>query len=364
MESNMSDFIVSTSELNEMKPFFAKHNFSDLVKKIEQANNWTDKAGNKVVQHSIDRLYIFDNKFVLNHDNLIKDLYEHTKNKSFNIAHFIESKIHTGYSSGDAFNGYVRLIKNTDYSNNSDAIYKVIEKATASTNKIFWSMVTLATYIQDTTLSLKAFYLILKDKKNSIYSFGLLDLEKIKRVFDKHFKNVDLKTLPKKEYEFITKSFDELNISKTKSFCTTTSGHYLDVFVDINLICQENKLSKGKNSTTLTGMLYSLAAYVETAKDTCKTLSITKLIIRDEDYKTLSFHAVFYYDDASQAELIKSFVGDLIDYAIVKGKNGQLQGEDINNQNSEQFFASLIMNHSLENTLDKKEETKLKKNKI
>lgn len=361
----MDNFIVSISDLNELKPIFSKYKLAASVMKIERANNQNDKIGQKILNYKIDDLYLFDSKFVLNHDNALKDLYEHTKDKSFNIAHFLEFKIHHSYFTDNAFNGYVRLIKNTDYSlNHSESIYKVIEKQDASTIKIFWNMVTLATYIHDNVFSAKAFHLILSKKRDEMHSFSLLDLEKIKRIWDKRFKGVDTTTLPQSEYDFILQSFNDINVSKTKSFCTTTSGHYLDVFIDINLISQENRLSKGRNNTTLTKMLYSLAAYVGGSKDTYKTLSINKIIIRDEDDKTLSFNAVFYYSDLSQQELIKSFVGELIDYAIVKRKDGKLQGESINNHNQEQFFASLIMNHSLENTLDKKEETKLKKNKI
>lgn len=136
----------------------------------------------------------------------------------------------------------------------------------------------------------------------------------------------------------------------------------MDVFIDINLICQENKVSKGRNNTMLTSIFKNLASYIYNTND--KPLSLDKIVIRDEDPKTLSFNVVFYHTDPSQMELIKSVIGDLIDYAIVKEKNSRLQGESIKNKNQEQFFSSFILNHTFEKTLEKKIETKIKKNKI
>jgi hypothetical protein len=360
----MSAFTISASELDEISKIFVKRKLSGLVRTVDYSLKHNINSHKQSVNsYSLDSLSIFTNKYLLNNTDALKDIYEYTKNKSCNIAHFLENKMITSYSNADTLDGYARLIKNTDhYLNNSENIYKVIVKKTPSTLKNFWSIVTLASCIHDINLSIKAFYLILKEKKSSIYSFSLLDLEKIKRAFDKRFKNLNEKDFPKVEYQFILKSFTEIDNSKTKSFCTTTSGSYLDVFIDIDLICQENKFSKNKNNGMLKSLFNNFASCLADKKD--KPLSLNKIIVRDEDDRTLSFHVVFYFEDVLQGELIRLVVGDLIDYAIIKDKDGKLQGESIKNKNSEQFFSSFIMNHAFEKTLDKKEETKIKKNKI
>ena len=356
----MDNFVVSLAVLEELKTIFEKNKLKFSVQNI---NEYISKKNN-ITEYSIRNMYLFNDIYVLNSSNTLKDLYEYTKDKKYNIAHLLEEDINRGFRESSNFTGYLRLVKASGYYPSEPAtFYNLIQKQPVSSQKVFWNMCALASYIKDDTICTKAFNLILSIKKNKLSSFTLLELEKIKNLWDKRFKGVDVATLPQDEYKYISELFNQTNEAQHKSFSKANFGHYLNLTIDTDAISQNNKLSVSKNNTALNQFFHKFKKYIKNTESN-NELSLTDVIINLDSLKDLSFNLIFNYSDISKSELLKSTVDALIDYSLTQGKDDKLQGELLSQDESDKFFTSFIMNHSLQQNLDKKEETKPKKNKI
>lgn len=356
----MDNFIVSLAELEELKKILEKN---ELKFSLRNLNDYISKNSDKT-HYSIRDMYLFDDTNLLNSSKTLKDLYEYTKDKNYNIAHFLESNINRGYCDPSYFIAYTRLVKATDYyPTKSDKFYDLIQTQPISNQKALWGMFALAPYIKDNNTCTQAFHLLLSKNKIGTNSFTLLDLEKIKKLWDKRFKGVDVTTLPQNEYKHIKDILEQTHEAKQKSFYTATLGHHLNLTIDIDLISQDNKLSISKNNTALNQFFHKFKKYIKDTQSD-NELSLTDVVINLDSLKDLSFNLIFNYSDLSKSELLKSTVDNLINYSLTKDKDEKLQGEQLSSDESNKFFSSFIMNHTLENTLEKKEETKVKKNKM
>jgi len=352
----MSNFTVNNEELDQLSTIFSKHGLKNIVENIEK-----EKKANSSFYY-LERIRIFNNKFVVNNNELLKSLYNYTKDKSFNIAHFFEQQVLHAHNWSDEFSGYVRLIKNTDYAlRENQKFYSIINKQAPSTQNIFWGLVSLAPLIQNNQICTQAFYLILKDKLPKMSSFGLLEIEKIKRIWDKRFKEVDANTLPSEEYQYITDAFNKAINGKNQSFCTTTSGNYLNITINVDLVSQANKKSKNVNGEALQMFFNCFSSYIKKNPHNANQLSLSSVKAQPDGY---DINVMLCYDDMSHTSSIKTVFDDLLNYAITKDNDGNLQANSIKDFQAEKFFSTFIMNHILENSLDKKIETVTKKNKL
>ncbi len=352
----MQKFNVSTSDFQEFINILNKNKLSYWVDYIKRYGYGYSNA------QTLDNLSFLTNKHILKNKKFLTDLYLYTKDKNCNIIEYYEDKLKLSYSNGEILLAYNRLVKSKVYQPSDKTIYDLIQTHNPSNFQIYWGMLFLASLIKDNDLCLKAFYLISDSKVAKLNALSLLDIEKIKRAWDKRFKGVNVETLPKKEYDFLVKLFDNINESKTKAFCSTTNGSYLKILVDIDIISQETRLSKKKNYDALNSFFNEFSTFIVSKEAKDNILSIDDVFVSEDLYSDMSFNVIIYYSDSSKTELIKKVIGELVSYAVVKDKDGKLQAtkDDHNNK----FFSSFIMNYNLETSLDKKDEVKVKKEKI
>jgi hypothetical protein len=347
-----TNFFVTNKDIDNIAELVEKYENQYLAGYIKNRKNEKNGGAN------ISELNTLFNRNLLGNAKLQDELFQFFKqNNKFNLAYYYEMQLNNHSWHGDALAAYTRFIKNGDYfPKNDQVILDAIQKQSISTAKTFWTMVSLAALPKDDSIAAKCFYTVIKEKKKD--DIPLLELEKVQKGWDKRFKGIDLSKIASKEEQYFSKLFNKIEVSKQKNFFTTEEGHYLSINIDIDLISQDNKISKNKNEDALRIFFIAFEKYAKKAQNIKDVLSI-------DDFKHNSTKGIltFYYSDISKRDLIKSLACDLVDYATSKDGN-KLKGANINNQDTDKFFSSYVMNYVLQSTLNKDEKPKVKKPKI
>lgn len=358
----MADFIIHQDQAKKIIEIFAKKHLTSLAKYM------ADKVKIKpTVTINIDGFHGFTNNEALR-DNYLQDaLYDYFKdNINFNLASFYELKILNNSWQADIFLIYVRFMKNKGYyPENDKIIHELIKIQTIDNNKVFWAMFTLASLAKDDNTVVKSFYTILKEKKVHADTLPLLDLEKIKRSWDKRMKGVNVSKFPSKEYKYLCNLFSKIEEGKTKDFFTVNKGNYLDISIDLDLVSQENKLNVNRNLDALTIFFSAFSKHIETNNDTRNVLSLSNF--KWEKGVKSTFSLTFFYSDSSKEDTIRKIAGDLMGHALTKFDGTKLRGAEIrlgDIENNNKFFSAFILNYNLQNTLQTDKTAKTKKTKI
>lgn len=264
------------------------------------------------------------------------------------------------------FNAYVRLVNSGSYyPDDHKTIYTSINNQSSSNNKTFWNMFTLAACCKDDKVCLDSFALIL-DKKKTHKTISSLDLDKIQKIWNKRFKNVDVENLSPDSFAIIQPYFELSKSHKERDFFSIEQGNYITLNIDLNVICQHNKFSLSKNQDALRIFFNQFSSFVtrtNQSSDNSSLLSISSFSFSTIDAVKTAIS--FNYSDVQQKNLITSLACDLVDYATSKQDKNTLKGQNINLQSDKDlFFSSFIQNYALQHSLPQKDSTVTKKPKI
>ena len=219
-------------------------------------------------------------------------------------------------------------------------------------------MVSLSSYIKDNNEACQSFENIMTVKAKE-RNLSLLDLEKVKRAWDKRFKNVDISTLNKKSYDAILEVFSKIETSKKKDLYEFNSGEYIEVYLDADLLSQENKLSLPKNVEALNIFFNKFRRYCDKSKTPMDILSINEFEFTSGVISKIRVN----FKESTNRKSIQSVIKDLIDFSLIKDKN-HLKGKTFITQDEQKFFDAFILNYSLQEKIPLKTENKKNSFKI
>lgn len=349
------EFFLTNNQIVEISEIVKKHDFAFSASRINNDQNEKDGGA------EISSLYSLFSRDLLSSAKFQDDLFEYIKGlNKFNLAYCYEKKLDSHSWNGDLLLSYTRFIKNGKYyPENEQSIYNSIKGQSSDSNKTFWTMISLSAAAKDDSVAAKCFHLVLKDKKRC--AIPLLDLEKIKKNWDKRFNGVDVSIVAPQEYTYLSDLFSNIESSKNKDFFQIKEGHYLSIDINVDLISQSNKMSKNKNEEALRIFFIAFLKYSKKSKELQDVLSINAFTEESSGSKL-----IFYFSDFSKKNMIKSLVCDLVDYATTKFENNKLKGSSINEQDTEKFFSAFVLNYLLQKSLSDKSNKDLtpKKNKI
>lgn len=297
---------------------------------------------------------------VAENKNLLIDIRDYFQKKyGQDIVKVYEEKCLSTYWNESIFVAYGRFIKdNLYYPQEPETILKIVKDKRCTNSKTLWELVSLSGYIKDNNESCNAFADILTEKAKN-RNLSLLDLERIKRSWDKRFKNVDISNLPQNSLEQIQKVFAKIESSKTKNLYEFNSGEYIEVQLDADIISQENKLSVPKNIEAINIFFNRFKRYIDKSKTPSESLSINGFEFASGSISKLRVN----FTDSSNKNAIKKVVKDLIDFCLIKDKNN-LKGKTFLPEDEVKFFDAFIMNYALQEKVQLKAENKKNSFKI
>lgn len=336
----MTAFTVTADEIKELVELFEKSHEISVAAALEV-----------YIQHAkptwpLDKMYGLTERRILDNSIIQNKLFQYFKDKKdFSLAEYYESQLINDYWHSDILQAYTGFIKKgIYYPENPQIIYDSLKKQSIGTVKNFWTMITLASLIKENDIATQSFHLVI-DKKGQ-NNITLLDLEKIKKTWDRRFKNVNIETLPKVEYEYLSNFFSKIEHGKKQDLFFTEEGHYVNLVVNRDSLSQSNKLSVSRNTEALRYFFNSFADYVKKSKYAHDVLSITGFKQTVDANGTLTF----YYSDYSKKKVIQSLACDLVDYATTKTEKNNLKGM-ARIENPEKFFEPFVMSYVLQATL-------------
>ncbi len=275
------------------------------------------------------------------------------KNHNQDIAKIFEEKCISHYWNESIFVAYSRFIKeDIYYPTEPSKILKIIEEKKCTNSKALWDLVSLSGYIKDDNESSKAFANIFSVKAKD-RNLSLLDLEKIKRAWDKRFKNVQEENINPNALKVAKEVFDKIENSKKKNLYEFNTGEYIEVILDADLLSQDNKLSVPKNVESLNIFFNRFTKYVQNSKTPLEMLSITSVEFKSANQSKIRIN----FNDSKNKNTIQSVLKDLIDFSLIKDKT-HLKGKTFFPEDPIKFFDAFLMNYALQEKITVKEEQK------
>lgn len=275
------------------------------------------------------------------------------KNNNQDIAKIFEEKCISHYWNESIFVAYSRFIKeDIYYPTEPSKILKIIEEKKCTNSKTLWDLVSLSGYIKDDSESSKAFANIFNVKAKD-RNLSLLDLEKIKRAWDKRFKNIKEENINPNALKVAKEVFDKIENSKKKNLYEFNTGEYIEVILDADLLSQDNKLSVPKNVESLNIFFNRFTKYVQNSKTPLEMLSITSVEFKSANQSKIRIN----FNDSKNKNTIQSVLKDLIDFSLVKDKT-HLKGKNFIPDDPIKFFDAFLMNYALQEKISTKEEQK------
>lgn len=297
---------------------------------------------------------VAEHKFLMND---IRAYFLKTYNQD--IVKIYEEKCVSHYWNESIFIAYSRFIKdNIYYPQEPNAILKIVQEKKCTNSKTLWDLVSLSSYIKDNNEACQSFENIMTVKAKE-RNLSLLDLEKVKRAWDKRFKNVDISTLNKTSYDAILEVFSKIETSKKKDLYEFNSGEYIEVYLDADLLSQENKLSLPKNVEALNIFFNKFRRYCDKSTTPMDILSINEFEFTSGVISKIRVN----FKESTNRKSIQSVIKDLIDFSLIKDKN-HLKGKTFITQDEQKFFDAFILNYSLQEKIPFKTENKKNSFKI
>jgi hypothetical protein len=315
----------------------------------------------------LNKVYEFWDKNIIGSAKIQKLTSDYLLDKySVSLGKLYEKQLNSHSWQDHIFNAYVRLVNSgIYYPDEHNTIYTSIRNQSASSNRTFWNMFTLASCCKDDKTFIDSIALIL-DKKKTHKTLSSLDLDKIQKFWNKRFKNIDFENISPDSLSIIKPYFELSQSHKERDFFSIEQGNYITLNIDLNVICQHNKISLSKNQDALRLFFNQFSSFITRANqssDNSHLLSISgfNFSIVDSSKTTISFN----YSDIQHKNLISSLACDLVDYATSKHDKNTLKGQTINLQSDKDlFFSSFLQNYALQHSLPQKETTSVKKSKL
>lgn len=333
-----------------------KIDFENIAKFSDEENSWIFNSFRKVVrewkedtqrtlQNSAEfyQPTIAENKSVM---NKIHKYFMETYN--VNIGKYYGDMILTKYWAEPVFTSYYRFIKDGLFVPEDDDLKKVLLGKKSNNSKIFWNIVTLASLIKDDVKSAQVYAHIFKERQKE-RSLSLLDLEKVKKSWDKRFKDVDLSNLEPVYWEAIQEAFNKIENGKKKNLYEVRVGNHIEIFLEADILSQENKLSIPKNIEALNIFFNKFKNYLTKSKLSQEMFSITSFEIVSQSTTKLRLN----FTDSGKQEIIQKIFKDLIDFSLIKEKEN-LKGRTFSTSDEVKFFDAFLLNYSLQEQINQK----------
>lgn len=332
--------------------------------------NWNSKVIlDKLDKTDGDIINIKEFGFLISREQLLnlklqKYIYELAEKRGESLPKTLEDCCLTQSYAGEKFNTYFKYIKDKRYyPQKDDVLLEIIKNVSCETKSMFNNMLTLSTLCKDDKIASMMFAESM-DKRNRGSELSLLELEKVKRQWNKRFTNPlsvegEAVTRLEKYFSKITKGLEAQLIN-------IEDGYFHKTKMDFDAISQETKLTVGKVTDGMRIFLNSIQYFFDDNKDYAELLSICEIEKKDKGENKCEF--IVSYMDIGQKDKIKAIFSELIDTASLRGEDRDLKGVDIVNshEDTDVFFKTFIDKTLLNLELSNKEAiNKVKtKNKI
>lgn len=304
----------------------------------------------------IEDLHFLKDKNILSNMSVQKKIISYfIEHKKTNIAEYYEKNLLNNCWDNIVLNTYSRLISNNLYYPENDLnLLKIIKVHKSGSKNCLTCFVNLAQSCKNDEISLEIFSLILTEKINK--DISLLELEKIQKIFNKRFKNINIELLSEKNSNIINSIFNTVK-NKSEDLINLEHGFFLKLNLNTDRLSQSNKLSLNKNTDQISYFFNFFKNFSKT--DICLEI----LSLKEFAFSTGKISKfTFLYEDSSKKNMLYSFACDLIELATKKENNFFLL--NINEKNK--LLSSLLNNCYLQHSLKEKniELNQKSKNKI
>lgn len=330
-----------------------------IVKQLRSVINQT--VGNLVPLVSLSYLY---SKEMLQDGLLQNELLALGEKNGFSYPKFIESELQKNSWGGEKLIIYTKFIKEKIYyPENDNVILDIIKNNSYENNKKFKSLLTLSSLIKNDDNSCDAFAATMA-KRSKYNPLATLDLEKIKRLFDKRFKGKDVTLLPPDSYNSLKDIFNRIEEKASTELIKEDSGYYYKISVDADAISQQQKLTVGKVSDGVRKLLSTFKYFTESDLEIVQKLSISKFSFDFSDLNNLQI--TLQYTNPDMKETLIPVFKELLVNGLTKGTDKDLKCVDILNSfdDTDEYYEKYFNSKILDNELSKKDVEKPKKMKI
>lgn len=310
--------------------------------------NWNASVMlNRLKNIKEDKIDINEFSGLLSKDSLLniklqKFLFEIAEKNGESLPKALEEICLEKTYAGEKFNSYFKYIKEgAYYPDDSKKILEVVKNVHCETKSMFMNMLSLATLCKDDNIGSQVFAIAM-DKRNRGSELSLLELEKVKKQWDKRFGNISQSTLDNDSLDNLKKYFSKITKGLNKPLINDEDGFYYKTSIDYDALSQNTKLTIGKVTDGMRIYLNSLSYFFNDNKDYRDLLSITEIEKKDRADNISDY--IVSYKESEKKEQIKTIFSKLIDIASYKGESRDLSGVDIINKHDDPdvFFKTFI----------------------
>lgn len=216
---------------------------------------------------------------------------------------------------------YYKLIKNKHYyPENENTFLEILEKCKFETSRAYWSIISLASVINDDTISAKVIDKSLDIRLNT--PLTLLEVEKLKTYWDKRFN--DKSEVPDNIKNRIGTLFETISAKNDTNLYEPSESYRISVKINNDRLSQELKTPVARIAEQVRIYLLNVKSALEDDDEMKKFLSFEKVSIDDSNQLLTEFDIVFI--DNSKTNLNKKILKSLIEYGMTPGFDKQIQG--------------------------------------
>lgn len=277
---------------------------------------------------------------------------------------FIESQLQQNSWGGEKIVTYTKFIKNKEYyPENDTTVLDIIKYNSCENNKIFKTMLTLSALIKNDSISCEAFASTLS-KRSKYNPLPLLEVEKIKNLFNKRFKNSKIENLPQEHLNKINETFSRVSENQKNDFINSNSGHFYKISIDVDNLSQKNKLTIGKVTEGISKFIHSISYFIDSKAETVNELSITEFSSNIRSFNK-NIEMIFFYSNPDKKEILIESINELLTLGLEKGSSRDLVFVDILSKYEDEdeyyntYFRKSILEKELQSSSGKSKKMKI-----